>query len=136
MLVDYVLSNWCLSAAIKVSFFLSRFKSIPSILDLVKLTVHGDIRFGSAITLKDTIAQMRQYFECTGMQVSPDSITETMGCIHLTDMPHTKLTGVQPVTQLERCQYRATGKDSCCGVSPNLTGDPWDQSYTFKYANG
>ncbi|KAF3645005.1 hypothetical protein FXO37_21190 [Capsicum annuum] len=31
-----------------------------------------------------------------------DSVTETVGCIHLTDIPHTKLTGVQPVTPAGR----------------------------------
>ncbi|KAF3624243.1 hypothetical protein FXO38_30360 [Capsicum annuum] len=34
--------------------------------------------------------------------LSPNSITETVGCIHLTDMPHTILTGVQPITPAGR----------------------------------
>ncbi|PHT36167.1 hypothetical protein CQW23_23867 [Capsicum baccatum] len=33
---------------------------------------------------------------------NPDSIIETVVCIHLTDMPDTKLTGVQPVTPARR----------------------------------
>ncbi|PHU12043.1 hypothetical protein BC332_18973 [Capsicum chinense] len=43
---------------------------------------------------------------------SPNSVTDTMGYIHRTDMPHTKLTGVQPVTLVGRvsvpCHWNTT----------------------------
>ncbi|PHT37975.1 hypothetical protein CQW23_21548 [Capsicum baccatum] len=57
---------------------------------------------------------------------SPDSVTETVGCVHLTDMPQAKLIGVQSLPCLERYWYRTTSKDICYGVSPNLAGDTWD----------
>ncbi|PKY49782.1 UTP--glucose-1-phosphate uridylyltransferase [Rhizophagus irregularis] len=39
----------------KVSNFLSRFQSIPGILELDHLTVTGDVRFGAGVTLKGTV---------------------------------------------------------------------------------
>ncbi|KAI3445268.1 hypothetical protein Pfo_001933 [Paulownia fortunei] len=42
-------------AAIRVANFLSRFKSIPSIVDLDSLKVSGDVWFGAGVTLKGKV---------------------------------------------------------------------------------
>ncbi|KAJ7961806.1 UTP--glucose-1-phosphate uridylyltransferase [Quillaja saponaria] len=40
----------------KISDFLSRFRSIPSIIELDSLTVRGDVWFGENITLKGRVS--------------------------------------------------------------------------------
>jgi len=45
----------------KVSDFLSRFKSIPDILELDQLTISGDVWIGSGVTLRGTIIIVANY---------------------------------------------------------------------------